>query len=129
MSATGQIRLPFGLDSQGRISFTTDPTTIGEQKLLTYLLTMPSERVFRGKWGTRLQAYVFANIDPLQWEILNTTITESVAANVIGVYLQSLSTAVDPSTSSQVNVTVQFGLSLGGDVGATGTTTISTGGS
>ena len=123
-----EIAAPFGLDSSGRIATTSDPAVRGRQRLLSYLVTAPGERIMRPAWGTRLKDSVFDTFGPVEVELLTSSVSESVAQDVQDVRVTDLHVG-DVSDDGVLPVTVQFATVVGdGTNSAVQTTVISIGG-
>lgn len=122
-----EIGLPFKLDSQGRIGTVSDPSRVGRQHLLTYLLTRPGERVMRSTFGTPLKDFITENLDPLQVTLLAQRVQEKVGADVRGVRLVSV-TAAEDYDDAALKLTVEFALAVGAGEGTLQTTELTLGG-
>ena len=126
--ADREIVTPFRLDSGGRIATTSDPSTRGRQRLLSYIVTSPGERVMRPDWGTRLKGSVFNTFGPVETELLSTSVSTSVGRDVSGSRVRNLRIG-DVGDDGVLPVTVEFDLLVGdGSVSVSETTVLEIGG-
>lgn len=92
------VSLPFGVDSLGRIAFTTDPLKQVADRVRAIIMTNLFERVVFGRFGTDTIAYLFGANDPVTVAILQTEIATAIPQWEGGVVVTDVTVTPNPQT-------------------------------
>lgn len=103
-----EMNLPFGVDPQGRIAFTTDPQQVLRNRVTTVIATQLGERVMRPSYGTPLLDMLFEGDDDFTVSILADDIRRAVEEYEPGVTIQDVFPATDNSLDGIINLTVTY---------------------
>ena len=103
-----EMNLPFGVDPQGRIAFTTDPQQVLRNRVTTVIATQLGERVMRPSYGTPLIDMLFEGDDDFTVSILADDIRRAVEEYEPGVTIQDVFPATDNSLDGIINLTVTY---------------------
>ena len=103
-----ELAQPFAIDQYGAVATTQDENTAVEWRILNLLLTSPGERVMRSAYGVGLFGYVFENDDTVAVALHQANINTQLGLYEPSVSVQVASVTQDPSSPSQVNVSVSY---------------------
>lgn len=92
------LSIPFGVDSLGRIGFSTDPAKQVADRLVSIVGTIPGERVMRPTYGVPTTSYLFASNDSVTLARLRNDVEAAIAKYEPKVKVADLNYAQDPGT-------------------------------
>lgn len=110
------IRVPFSFEG-GRINYTTDPSTIAEQKIANVLVTNNGERVMQPNYGASTSRLLFDISSPMEFADYRVDAVQALRASVSKTDIVDI--RIDNSFYSQTgeptvaNVNVVYRLPLG----------------
>ena len=106
-----EIRVPFGIDGNGRVARVDDPALIAAQHLTGALGTTPGERVMRPQYGSLLQSYVFDVSDEATMSLLEAQLQLTAAELVRDARVVAVRAVESQDDPGLVRVQVQFATS------------------
>lgn len=74
-----QIRVPFGVDADGRIAVVSNDVAVDRQNLLTLVSTQPGERAMRPTYGVSTRSLLFEGADVALAEAVSSEIETAAA--------------------------------------------------
>jgi phage baseplate assembly protein W len=106
------LRVPLQLDSRRRLSVASTPAEVVRTQILDLLVTGRREWPFRPGYGAGVPEMFFGNVDPNIFGAKEAEIRATLRSRVIGGSVRSVK--LTGGTDGQLNVTVTFTLSPGG---------------
>lgn len=104
-------KIPFGLDSQGRVATTTDPNEIANGRVNSLIGTYPGERVMQPQYGVNLPGYLFTPDVIESTDLISNEVNAQVAQWEPSVNLLSVTPITTQSDQGIAQVNVEFTLS------------------
>lgn len=103
-----EMDLPFAVDPQGRIAFTTDPRRVLRNRVISIIGTNIGERVMRPGYGTPLIDMLFEGDDEMTMSIISDDIRRAVAQYEPGVIIHSVFPASESGLDGIINLNVTY---------------------
>jgi len=103
-----EMDLPFRVDFQGRIAFTTDPSQVLRNRVISVIATQVGERVMRPAYGTPLIDLLFESDDDFTVAILADDIKRALEEYEPGVTVQDVFPTTDDALDGIINLNVTY---------------------
>jgi phage baseplate assembly protein W len=103
-----EMDLPFGVDPQGRIAFTTDPRQVLRNRVLSIIGTGIGERVMRPEYGTPLADMLFEGDDEVTTSIIIDDIRRAIEEYEPGVLIQDVFPTTTDGLDGIINLNVTY---------------------
>jgi phage baseplate assembly protein W len=104
-------RLPFQLDSQGRVATTIDPNEIAEDRVNSLIGTYPGERVMLGNYGVNLPMYLFTPDAVTSTDLIANDIVSQMGLWEPSINLIDVTPSTSESAEGVAEINVDFTIS------------------
>ncbi|MGD6750331.1 poly-gamma-glutamate hydrolase family protein [Streptomyces sp. BH105] len=105
-----QMRMPFQLDSMGRVAVLTDTDTMRVQRTRGVVATVPGEYIGEPAFGSNISRALFRPSDPVAPAVINDAVRSAVARWEPDVVITSISPVIRDDQEGIVDVEVDIAL-------------------